>query len=175
MKISEVLDILSSRDSLDAHDFGKPLEKDDDGLLSYHPERLPSAKAVELFTERSSSGGLPVNLLNIGCLKENAIPVCFSNDKDYGLMRTRTDNGKSEKQEWRDLDDCLTFQLLASKGAAHLQHVDRHGVYTTALTEQGKKLWLAWPGLSLEELESRHVPDGGVAILIDEGDMLIQP
>ncbi|KAF5641683.1 peptidase SUMO Sentrin Ubl1 [Fusarium sp. NRRL 25303] len=90
-------------------------------------------------------------------------------------MRTRTDNGKLEQPEWRDMDDCLVFHLLASKGAAHLQHVHRHGVYTTALTGEGRTLWLVWPGLELEDPETHELPDGGVTILIDEVDMLIQP
>ncbi|KAF4954210.1 hypothetical protein FGADI_5423 [Fusarium gaditjirri] len=149
MTISSVLDTLSMRGSLDLHDFSKQLEKSNDGsLINVHmPDRYPSAEAVRIFNERRNSGGLPVNLLNLGCLKENAIPAY----------------------------DCLVFQLLASKGAAHLQHVGRLGVYTTALTEEGRKLWLVWPGLELEELGTHEVPDGGVAVLVDEGDMLIQP
>ncbi|CVL07076.1 uncharacterized protein FMAN_15249 [Fusarium mangiferae] len=177
MTISNFLDTLSMRDSLDIHDFSKPLEKHKDGQpINVHmPDRYPSAEVVRIFNERRTSDGLPVNLLNLGCQKENAVPAYFSNNRDYDPMHMRTDNGKLEQPEWRDLDNCLVFHLLTSKGAAHLQHVDSHGVYTTALTEVTRKLWLVWLGLELEDLETHEVPDGGVAILIDEGDMLIQP
>ncbi|CAJ0549911.1 Ff.00g065060.m01.CDS01 [Fusarium sp. VM40] len=174
MRISKVLDILSSGDHVDVHNFEKPFKTDGEGRLIYAPERLSSSQAVELFSQRSNSGGPPCNLLNLGCLKDNATPACFSNRNDYSLMHTCINNGKSEKREWHG-HDCSAFQLLASKGAAHLLHVDRHGVYTTALTEEEKQLWLIWPGLTLEDLQSMHVHDGGIAVLVDQGDMLIQP
>ncbi|RGP59252.1 hypothetical protein FSPOR_11469 [Fusarium sporotrichioides] len=136
-----------------------------------------TSSQLDLFNAKRNGADLPVNLLNIGCLNIDATPPCFLQN-DYTAMRIRT-NGKAEAPEWKDLDDWTAFQPLASKGAAHLPHLDRHGVYTTALAEEGKKLWLLWPGLSLEQQKHVMTVDkvacGGVGILIKEGNMPIQP
>ncbi|KAL4721817.1 hypothetical protein ACLX1H_011311 [Fusarium chlamydosporum] len=174
MPISAAFSKLRTGGELDVHDFKQVLEKNQ---TTYAPKRLAAQKAIDLFNARRNGAGLPVNLLNIGCLRIDNTPQCFLHN-DYTALRTRT-NAKAEAPEWKDLDDCTAFQLLASKGAAHLPHVDRHGVYTTALNEEGKKLWLLWPGLSLPQQKQMSdygkIADGGVGILIEEGSMLIQP
>jgi hypothetical protein len=83
-----------------------------------------------------------------------------------------------------DLEECTSFHLLATKGAAHLPHIDRHGVYTTALNEEGLKLWVVWPNMALEQLqgyfpkntqEKGNLPFPGIAVFLEPGDMLFQP
>ncbi|KAM0231613.1 hypothetical protein ACHAPO_008461 [Fusarium lateritium] len=172
MTISEFLVVLRAREHLDVHDFRASIDKKS---RAYQPKRLKSGKALDLYDERRDAKGEPVNFLNLGLIKDNAVPECFRDRMEYKMIElARTNNGKLEEPAFNDFDDCTGFQLLASKGAAHLAHIDRHGVYTTALNEEGKKLWLLWPNVPLEDLQG-DVPDGGIAIFIDEGDMLIQP
>ncbi|KAJ4248128.1 hypothetical protein NW762_012898 [Fusarium torreyae] len=174
MTIEDFLKTLETRQTLDVHDF-----KDIPGEQGYIPHRLPSKDVIGSFKTRGNGKGAPMNMVNLGRVKDNAIPPCLQDRNDYKLIDlTRTDNGKAEEPSLDDFDDCVTFQLLATKGAAHLPHIDRHGVYTTALNEEGRKLWIMWPQLTFEELKSWRmgtIPDGGIAVYIGQGDMLIQP
>lgn len=98
--------------------------------FSYRMVSIPACKeGVELFREQSSTGGLPVNLLNIGRTKENAIPACFANNIDYGVMRTRTENG---------LPQCRTQHLLVGDRLANAQSWP-HKIYSSWPTRTKKE------------------------------------
>ncbi|OBS22879.1 hypothetical protein FPOA_09202 [Fusarium poae] len=170
MRIETFLDGLEEKPEVDVHDFNKPME---DGQV---PVRMDSEKATKLFRERMRGAGRPINMLNLGVTKENFYPECLLDNDDFGMFRLgRTaDNGKLEKAAFVDIDNSEGFHLLGTKGAAHLEHIDRHGVYTTVFCEEGKKLWLMWPKVPLGQL-SEGAPSNGIAILIEEGSMLIQP
>ncbi|KAF5576269.1 hypothetical protein FPCIR_12698 [Fusarium pseudocircinatum] len=125
--------------------------------------------------------GPAVNFLNLKGTKDHAGPECITNMYDYKCIElSSADNGKTEAEApVGDLDDLTRFQLLATTGAIHLPHVDRHGVLATVLTEQGEKIWLVWPNLGLDVLrgwdEENELPTPPIAIHIEECSYLIQP
>ncbi|KAM0541076.1 hypothetical protein ACHAPJ_013387 [Fusarium lateritium] len=175
LKIESFLDLLLSRNTLDVHDFGTTVER---GPV---PVTLPATEAVALFKQGETDLGLPLNALNLSRVKDNNVPKCLENRTDYQSIKlTRQDNGKNlTAQRFNDLEDSTEFHLLTTKGAMHLPHIDRHGVYTTALNEEGEKLWVIWPNLGLAGLkdfcETKESPKGGIAIHIQQGSLLIQP
>lgn len=172
LTISEFITLLELKPSLDVHDFGANVKK-----YGYTPKRMDSKAAIRLFEARRNGKGEPLNFLNIALVKDNVVPECLLNRIDYKMIElSRSDNGKSEIPGFSDFDECKGFHLLATKGAAHMPHIDRHGVYTTVYSEEGRKVWMVWIKADIEEVSASHlVSGGGVAILIDEGDLLIQP
>ncbi|KAF4437805.1 hypothetical protein F53441_12946 [Fusarium austroafricanum] len=171
--IEGFLEELKFGDILNFHDSAEILEE---GQTVYAPETMKSEDALALFEQRRNLAGLAMNFLDLFGRKDNSTPKPFANNPDYSLMGcARDSNGKAEKPAIRDLISGMTFHLLATKGAGHLPHIDRHGMWTTALCEEGKKLWLQWPNLDLETIKSREVPHEGIAVLLEKGDMLIQP
>ncbi|RSL91941.1 hypothetical protein CDV31_015371 [Fusarium ambrosium] len=167
---------LGAGKTLDVHDFA-----DDPEIQGRIPKNLLAQEALQLFDSRRDGKGDPINLLNMSRKIDNVVPDCLANLFDYRLIESiEEDNGKSvTKESFGDLNDCASFQLLATKGAIHLPHIDHHGVYTTTFNEEGDKLWLMWPGLGLQGLsqwrQTSQIPDGGVAIYIPQGWTLIQP
>ncbi|KAM0433218.1 hypothetical protein ACHAQK_009267 [Fusarium lateritium] len=158
---------LKTRGGLDIHDFGVDEKK------GYVPSRIESAEAIKTFQERREGHEHPYNLLNLSSMKDNM----------EAIQLTKKETGKGAEIQG-DLDESVSFHLLATKGAAHLPHIDRHGVYTTALNEEGLKLWVVWPNMTLEQLQSYHsdnpqeqgkLPFPGVAVFLRPGDMLFQP
>lgn len=184
LTVDHLLKVLSTKQTLDVHDFGPPEEGgcDEDGLSAHHPVNRPSAKVIKEFQERDATDGYAYNLLNIMGIKDNPVPACFTNNINYKVLEMSTgDNGKTSPQGYiGDLDSSARFQLLATTGAVHLPHVDRHGVFTTVLNEQGEKVWIVWPNLTMEELEKQTEPGAipptkPIAIHIEEGSLLIMP
>ncbi|RSL55929.1 hypothetical protein CEP51_014473, partial [Fusarium floridanum] len=167
---------LGAGKTLDVHDFA-----DDPEIQGRIPKNLLAQEALQLFDSRRDGKGDPINLLNMSRKIDNVVPDCLANLFDYRLIESiEEDNGKSViKESFGDLNNCASFQLLATKGAIHLPHIDHHGVYTTTFNEEGDKLWLMWPGLGLQGLsqwrQASQIPDGGVAIHIPQGWTLIQP
>ncbi|KAI3572071.1 hypothetical protein IWW34DRAFT_795500 [Fusarium oxysporum f. sp. albedinis] len=181
ISIDWFLGILETRASLDVHDFGKNIKKK--GRVAV---RVPSSSAIDMFKsrqemQRKGSQIYPLNFLNLNGIKDNAVPGFLANRKDFKILElSREENGKREyRTESTDLDESTSFHLLASQGAVHLPHVDHHYVYTTIFNEEGHKLWLMWPGLGIDGLqtwrETGQVPDGGIPVYIAPGYTLIQP
>ncbi|KAF5555145.1 hypothetical protein FMEXI_1665 [Fusarium mexicanum] len=150
LKIDTFLAWLTCRDTLHVHDFSRPSEK------GRSPISLPSKDAKTLFETRDKMSGPALNFLNLRGTKDHAGPDCITNMYDYKCIEiSSVDNGKIETEALvGDLDDSTRFQLLASIGAIHLPHIDRHGVFTTVLNEQGEKIWLVWPNLGLDVLRN---------------------
>ncbi|KAI3570813.1 hypothetical protein IWW34DRAFT_812157 [Fusarium oxysporum f. sp. albedinis] len=181
ISIDWFLGILETRANLDVHDFGKNIKNK--GRVA---ERIPSSSAIDMFKsrqkmQRNGSRIYPLNFLNLNGIKDNAVPGFLANRKDFKILElSREENGKREyRTESTDLDESTSFHLLASQGAVHLPHVDHHYVYTTIFNEEGHKLWLMWPGLGIDGLqtwrETGQVPDGGIPVYIAPGYTLIQP
>ncbi|KAF5689771.1 hypothetical protein FCIRC_1234 [Fusarium circinatum] len=175
LEIDSFLAWLTCRNTLHVHDFSRPSEK------GRSPISLPSKDAQTLFETRDKMSGPALNFLNLRGTKDHAGPECITNMYDYKCIEiSSVDNGKIETEALvGDLDDSTRFQLLASTGAIHLPHIDRHGVFTTVLNEQGEKIWLVWPNLGLDVLrnwdEEEELPTPPIAIHIEEGSYLIQP
>lgn len=175
LRIDTFLAWLTCRSTLHVHDFSRPSKE------GRAPIALPSKDAKILFEARDSMSGPALNFLNLRGTKDDAGPECIKNMYDYKCIELSSrDNGKIEAEvSVGDLDDSTRFQLLASTGAIHLPHVDRHGVFTTVLNEQGEKVWLVWPNLGFEVLrnwdEDEELPTAPIAIHIEEGSYLIQP
>ncbi|KAF5555101.1 hypothetical protein FNAPI_6230 [Fusarium napiforme] len=175
LKIDTFLAWLTCRDALHVHGFSRPSEE------GRAPISMPSKDAKILFEPRDKGYGPALNFLNLRGTKGHAGPECITNMYDYKCIElSSADNGKTEEEApVGDLDDSTRFQLLATTGAIHLPHVDRHGVLTTVLNEQGEKIWLAWPNLGFDVLkgwdEENELPTPPIAIHIEEGSYLIQP
>ncbi|CVL07187.1 uncharacterized protein FMAN_15316 [Fusarium mangiferae] len=175
LRIDTFLAWLTCRDTLHVHDFHRPSAK------GRAPIALPSKDAKALLEARDKVSGPALNFLNLRGTKDDAGPECIKNMYDYKCIElSYADNGKIEAEvSVGDLDDSTRFQLLASTGAIHLPHIDRHGVFTTVLNEQGEKVWLIWPNLGFEVLknwdEENKLPTAPIAIHIEEGSYLIQP
>ncbi|KAF5651903.1 hypothetical protein F25303_3804 [Fusarium sp. NRRL 25303] len=175
LRIDTFLAWLACRDTLHVHDFSRPSEE------GRAPIALPSKDAKTLFETRDNVSGPALNFLNLRGTKDDAGPECIKNMYDYKCIElSYADNGKIEAEvSVGDLDNSTRFQLLASTGAIHLPYIDRHGVFTTVLNEQGEKVWLVWPNLGFEVLknwdEDDELPTALIAIHIEEGSYLIQP
>ncbi|KAM0350511.1 hypothetical protein ACHAPU_002990 [Fusarium lateritium] len=182
LSIDAFTSILLSRKSLDVHDYGLQMYTYSGKNMvptGLQAKKKSSAEAIDLFRERHASNGLPINLLNFGKAKDNMVPPAIAGRVDYQAIElTRADNGKSSGVSHSDdLQDCAKFHVLATTGAAHLPHVDRHGVYTTILNEEGEKLWVIWPGLGIEGLKRWRQTDelpAPIGVYLEEGSILIQ-
>ncbi|KAF5986970.1 hypothetical protein FBULB1_2176 [Fusarium bulbicola] len=175
LKIDTFFAWLTCRDTLHVHDLSRPSEK------GRSPISLPSKDSKTLFETRDKVSGPALNFLNLRGTKDHAGPECITNMYDYKCIElSSTDNGKIETEALvGDLDDSTRFQLLASTGAILLPHIDRHGVFTTVLNEQGEKILLVWPNLGWDVLrnwdEEDELPTPPIAIDVEEGSYLIQP
>ncbi|KAF7562465.1 hypothetical protein G7046_g1688 [Stylonectria norvegica] len=178
MSVSTALAAVESRGDADLHDFAS--------ITTHAAITMNGRDAVTLFEERRRGAGLPVNCLSIKQIKENPTPEIIANLRAYqAISAVGNGNDKSRARKSHDLEDSQVFQLLATKNAHHLPHIDRHGVITTVCNEDGDKLWLCWVGLTLEQLafcgRSRfaewpaEVKERGMAIHIPRGWTLIQP
>ncbi|SCO58657.1 uncharacterized protein FFMR_15813 [Fusarium fujikuroi] len=175
LRIDTFLAWLTCRSTLHVHDFSHLSEE------GRAPIALPSKDAKILLEALDNVSSPALNFLNLRGTKDDAGPECIKNMYDYKCIElTSADNGNIEAEvSVGDLDDSTRFQLLASTGAIHLPHVDRHGVFTTVLNEQGEKVRLVWPNLGFEVLrkwdEDEELPTAPIAIRIEEGSYLIQP
>lgn len=168
--IEEYLKVIEAGGEVDVHDFHLKAR----GFL---PRRLMASTAIRRFRDPDRG---PINLLNQAGYKKNPIPSCISSLSDYDLLTTIDGlNGKKTTRLHCDLRESTSFQLLAKQGAVHLPHIDRHGVITTVFVEDGEKLWLCWPGLTIKDLEMvghpKRYPPGQIALYLEPGALLIQP
>jgi hypothetical protein len=62
--------------------------------------------------------------------------------------------GKMHYMRKSDLAASQSFVLLAKAGAWSMPHIDRSGVLSSVEGIEGKKLWLTWTGLAIEELRA---------------------
>ncbi|RMJ20317.1 hypothetical protein CDV36_000137 [Fusarium kuroshium] len=187
------LSYLESQPALDVHDFGAMFSKQ-----GHQPQQWPSQDATRRFRD-PEPGDRAINLLNLAGVKKNAVPECLVNIPDYHIItdvgrsgngkrmkigdqpakRGKRSKGKADGAIPIDLTASTHFQLLATRGAMHLPHVDRHRVITTAFCEDGEKLWVTWPGLHLEDLkkwlDTGVYQANGIALYLEPGSTLVQP
>jgi hypothetical protein len=174
----EYLRYLLTKPTIDVHKYDSRV--DETGRYLF-PETLKSAEAVRAFQNQE---GWPVNFLNLDVYKQNETPPCIAGIPAFSILRdTREGNqsGKRSRSRPSDLSSCVGFQIFGKAGVFSLPHWDHHGVITTALCEDGEKLWLIWPELTDEELHTwateldiapRPPP---YAIYLSPGDLLVQP
>lgn len=97
---------------------------------------------------------------------------------DQPAKRGKRSKGKAEGDIPIGLTTSKHFQLLATRGAMHLPHVDRHQVITTTFCEDGEKLWMTWPALYLEDikkwLDTGVYPSNGIALYLEPDSTLVQ-
>lgn len=170
LAIEPYLKLLQTRPTLDIHDYDVEIY---DGR--FEAVALNSMSAVTRFLDATKG---PVNFLNLSGHKQNAMPSCLERLDEYHIMETiRSQNGKRGEKIVCDLTESTRFQLLASKGAFHLPHVDRHGVITTVFNDEGEKLWLVWPFENTTDWSRSHSCLSGrvLALYLEEGSTLIQP
>ncbi|EEU34546.1 uncharacterized protein NECHADRAFT_88830 [Fusarium vanettenii 77-13-4] len=187
------LSYLESQPAIDVHDFGAMYSEQ-----GHQPQQWPSQDATRRFRE-PEPGDCAINLLNLAGVKKNPVPECLVNIPDYHIITdvSRSGNGKRMKLGDQppksgkrskgkaegaipiDLTASTHFQLLATRGAMHLPHVDLHHVITTAFCEDGEKLWVTWPGLHLEDLkkwlDTGVYPANGIALYLEQGSTMVQP
>ncbi|RGP63162.1 hypothetical protein FSPOR_8744 [Fusarium sporotrichioides] len=135
MQIESFLGILEQRKHLG--DWGRKIRQG-----GYIPKRMLPETATKLFRKRRNRQFPQINLLNLGLIKANAFPNCLVDNTDFMMIEFvhTTDSRKLEEPAFNYFHDCTGFHLFATKGAAHLPHIDRHSTYTTAFCKEGKKV-----------------------------------
>ncbi|KAF2801778.1 uncharacterized protein BDZ99DRAFT_552433, partial [Mytilinidion resinicola] len=134
------------------------------------------AKAIGLIRDPEIE---PVNLLDLVGYKTQ-VPYCMDL-RAYSILHDVKENNQSGKamDSCNDLSSSTAFTILSKAGAWSMPHQDYHGVLTTIRVECGKKLWIAWPALNKTETISWNqrgeLVSDPFAILLQEGDMLVQP
>ncbi|EDU43474.1 hypothetical protein PtrM4_077930 [Pyrenophora tritici-repentis] len=126
----------------------------------------------------------PVNFLNIRTLRDNVVPWELEGLADYRVLQEASDRAGVAKDNRQGLNFPDSFALWGKQGTWSFPHVDKHGLYTAVLCEQGEKLWFSW-SLDDKELENwakdrergeKYEPSqAGFPVLMRNGDLLIQP
>jgi hypothetical protein len=126
----------------------------------------------------------PINFLNIRTLRENVVPWELQGLVDYRVLQEASGRAGVGNDNQRGLNFPDSFALWGKQGTWSLPHIDKHGLYTAVLCEEGEKLWFTWSldGKALEqwandrERGERYEPtQAGFPILMGNGDLLIQP
>ncbi|CAJ2514311.1 Uu.00g024300.m01.CDS01 [Anthostomella pinea] len=169
LNISEFLEQLTIGPMLEFHGFERELPQQ--GYVT--PVKLDSKLAIDKFKDDARG---PLNFLNLRGRKPNQVPSCLARLPEYHIIGLGTENGK-EGKPGGDLTRSIRFHLLASKGAIHSAHINRHGMITTIFNEEGDKLWPLWVRANVRDwAESRALPTGPlVGLLLAKGYTLIQP
>jgi hypothetical protein len=99
----------------------------------------------------------PLNCLDLAGTTLNPDPPCYVRIPSLHLLRKVAAGGYGGKMHYmrnNDLAASQSFMLLAKAGAWSMPHIDRSGVLSSVECMEGKKLWLTWTGLAIEELEA---------------------
>ncbi|KAF2182639.1 hypothetical protein K469DRAFT_586189 [Zopfia rhizophila CBS 207.26] len=151
IRINEYLTYLSTKPSVDVHDYGEDLDAREKYI---HPTIISSADAIKLFRDPNIE---PVNFLNLAGYRPNPVPACMANLRQYSILRNTMEydqSGKATNVHPNDLSSCTSFQILGKAGVFSMPHMDHHGVITTIRSEEGDKLWLECPALQEDEIIS---------------------
>jgi hypothetical protein len=136
--------------------------------------------------ERLCHDGLyPINLLDVSCCVENAVPDCLRGLHAFDSISQLNNSDHAGKQTIfrpTDLTNSATFSLASQAGVFSAAHRDSYGKMTSIFIECGGKCWLIWPALSPQEVEAwvekgpQSYPDvNAFPICLEEGDLLLQP
>ncbi|PZC89228.1 hypothetical protein A1F95_10444, partial [Pyrenophora tritici-repentis] len=124
----------------------------------------------------------PINFLNIRTLRENVVPWELQGLADYRVLQEASDCAGVANDNQQGLNFPDSFALWGKQGTWSFPHVDKHGLYTAVLCEQGEKLWFSWSlddnGLkewAVARDETYGPKPSGFPILLRSGDLLIQP
>ncbi|KAF5705808.1 hypothetical protein FMUND_11910 [Fusarium mundagurra] len=172
-RIKEFLNAIDPEADIDVHDFGRDVSVD-----FRDPRPVKARDAIKMFEDENRTD--PLNFLDLHILKDNPLPSFLGHRKDFRILdysQTRKRKRRSQ-QNAVDLDRWTSFQLLASEGAAHLPHIDHHGMNTVVFNEEGDKLWLMWPGLGLDGIKKWRLGEplkDGLPVYVPPGYVLWQP
>ena len=149
-----------------------------DGAPGQISTRLRDTRTVldQLLTERYPQ--YPLNLLNLQTQIDSPVPSCIANLDNFRLLKIKSAVAKSA-----DLTSCLSWHIMAQKGAWSFPHMDHHGVWTTIRVNEGEKLWPMYPRLRRQEILSwatsgeiaPSMSSLAFAIYVEKNDILIQP
>ena len=167
---------IAEMQSIQAHDLeSRRLDNKQSHVL---PVTKPAKKIVEELQDETKV----LNCLDMSIPTLSTVPSFIRDAEGWDLLpfsRTGFTVSKPTEPAPNDLSASSTFQLLASKGAWSMPHIDRAGVVTSVRCEAGEKMWLSWSSRSTADLKGFGLssrPIGrGVSILLRPGDTLVQP
>jgi hypothetical protein len=188
---SEMNDSPAPRNTLSIQHFLEKIEaRNEDKLIDVHDFQSATTTMLveDAFKRLQSSTTPPINMLSIDAMRDNSTPWELEGLEDFTLL---SDLPKYAAQANRqrpetDLSTKRSWSILGQEGIWSFPHVDEHGMYTAALCEEGKKIWISW-NLTKQEREDwarrcndpdvrEHAPRvSGYPILMSKGDLLIQP
>jgi hypothetical protein len=128
-------------------DYAKPIGKGD-------VRQMQKAEFVEKYFNPRH---YPLNCLDLAGTAPNPDPPCYVRIPSLHLLGKVAAGGHGGKMHYmrnNDLAASQSFMLLAKAGAWSMPHIDRSGVLSSVEGIEGKKLWLTWTALTIEELEA---------------------
>jgi hypothetical protein len=149
-------------------------------------DTMPVQVSGKAAAKRLCDNGLyPINLLDVSCCVENAVPDCLRGLHAFDSISQLNGSGHAGKQTVfrpNDLTNSATFSLASQAGVFSAAHRDSYGKMTSIFIECGAKCWLTWPALSPQEVKAwvgkgpQSYPDvDAFPICLEEGDLLLQP
>ncbi|KAH0566201.1 hypothetical protein GP486_000399 [Trichoglossum hirsutum] len=122
----------------------------------------------------------PINILDLDCMDDDAVPRCFRSPKLKLLSRLKCHAGRLTQNSAKPWVKTEKWRLLGEGGSGTMAHWDHCGFFTWIRVEEGRKLWLICV-LNDEDLEG-FIRDGmyftggeWYYILLNPGDTLIMP
>lgn len=179
LTVEAMLEYVSSKSTISVQEYG--IKKDRRSAGSITPSNYSGPEAVQIFQQ---DDGVPVNFLDLDAYKTNAQPLFIADQPNFQCLRTIEANnfaGKRSDVRSAELRNSVQFQLLGKSGAWSMPHCDSHSVMTTVFCDDGKKLWLTYPHLSIAEMirwmqENVYSPNyPAMNIPLQRGDQLIIP
>lgn len=112
---------------------------------------LPPGKVVEMMRADTP---VPINLLDLDALVQNPVPECIADVWEWSFLTNVKDTkhaGKQTSTYVSDLSAGAAFHVCGKAGSFSLPHMDNHGVDTTIVVEDGKKLWYTFARMTDDE------------------------